>query len=529
MDNPDFIIVGGGSAGAVLASRLSEDPATRVLLIEAGSDTPPDAVPADIADTFPASSLNGDYFWPGLQAVRTAGGGLYPFPQARVMGGGSSVMGLWALRGMPADFDAWAAAGAEGWTWDDVRETYRRLENDSGRPRPNRGPGPMPIARVPRGEWPPLAEAVAAAAKERGLAQIDDINEQPGDGFFAMPLSQDDGGRASSARCYLGNEVRRRGNLALLTQARVTALKISGNRVTGVTVDGPNGAQTILAREVIVSAGAIHSPALLLRSGIGPAEALRKAGIAVAVDRAGVGQNLQNHVYLHFALTMPPSLRLAAHLRRFAIAGIRLSSREAGAPASDLLLFLIGRVSPRPFGTGLCMMGAALYSPFSRGQVTIDGPQAERPPRIEFNMLSDVRDRSRLVKAARQAESAVAGPRGGGDLFRCLPAAAGDGAQSVQPAGPCRRGDRGARQRRARCTAGVAASDYRPRHPPRTLAVQPQRQGHRQRRRNSFTPPPPWRMWRAPAPSAARTTQGPWSMPAAASMASRTCASSMPR
>ena len=115
MDPPDFLIVGRGTAGSVLAARLSENPATRVLLVEAGLDTPPDVVPADIADTFPSSSLNPSYFWPGFQAVRSVGDELRPFPQARVMGGGSSVMRLWALRGLPADFDSWTTVGAQGW------------------------------------------------------------------------------------------------------------------------------------------------------------------------------------------------------------------------------------------------------------------------------------------------------------------------------------------------------------------------------------------------------------------------------
>src|SRR5262245_23318106 len=135
MDDPDFLIVGGGTAGAALAARLSEDGATRVLLIEAGDDTPPDAVPDDIADTFPRSSLNPAYLWPSLQATRRTGESPRPFTQARVMGGGSSVMGLWTLRGLPADYDAWAAAGARGWAWNDVSAYFRRVENDRAEPR----------------------------------------------------------------------------------------------------------------------------------------------------------------------------------------------------------------------------------------------------------------------------------------------------------------------------------------------------------------------------------------------------------
>src|ERR1035437_5027470 len=148
MHNPDYLIVGGGSAGATLASRLSEKSATRVLLVEAGPDTPPDAVPADIADTFPSSSLNQNYFWPDLQATRRPSGPLYPFPQARVMGGGSSIMGMWALRGVPSDFDAWVKAGADGWGWNDVLKYYRKLENDLDRDRSQSKPGPYTVRRM---------------------------------------------------------------------------------------------------------------------------------------------------------------------------------------------------------------------------------------------------------------------------------------------------------------------------------------------------------------------------------------------
>ena len=409
MENPDFLIVGGGSAGAVLASLLSEDPATRVLLIEAGEDTLPDAVPADIADTFPSSSLNPDYFWPDVTAIRTAGEGPRPFPQACVMGGGSSVMGLWALRGLPSDFDAWVAAGADGWGWSNVVKCYRRLECDLDRDRAQATHGSYPIRRLPAEEWPAFVRAIERAGAARGLRSIADINENPADGFFPMPLSQD-AERASSARCYLTSAVRRRGNLAIAPRTLVTGLRFDGDRAVGVTAVRNGEVEQLSAREVILSAGAIHSPTILLRAGIGPAGHLRHLGIEPICNRPGVGRNLQNHMYLHFALTLPPGMRLGEQLRRFAIAGIRHSSGLEGCPAHDLLLFTIGRVSPHPYGPDLAMVGAALYSPFSRGKITLAGPDSAMPPRIEFRMLEESRDPPRMLKAARFAEGLLLDP-----------------------------------------------------------------------------------------------------------------------
>jgi 5-(hydroxymethyl)furfural/furfural oxidase len=408
MDEPDFLIVGGGSAGATLASLLSEDPSTRVLLVEAGEDTPPDAVPPDIADTFPSSSLNPAYFWPGLEAVRAAGEAPRPFPQARVMGGGSSVMGLWALRGLASDFESWVAAGAAGWGWTDVVGYYRRLEGDRDRLQASSA-GSTPICRVPSEEWPAFVTALERAAAARGLARMADINESAADGFFPMPLSQD-AQRASSAHCYLTAAVRRRHNLAIMAGTRVTELAVAGGSVRSVTLERAGTTTRMAAREIVLSAGAIHSPALLLRAGIGPPDVLQRYGIAPQVVRAGVGRNLQNHPYLHFALTLPRGRRLAPHLRRFAIAGIRLSSGLADCPAGDLLLFSIGRVSPRAHGPHLGMVGAALYAPFSRGEVTLTAADAHVPPRIHFGMLADARDAARMIKAARFAADLLADP-----------------------------------------------------------------------------------------------------------------------
>ena len=149
---------------------------------------------------------------------------------------------------------------------------------------------------------------------------------------------------------------------------------------------------------------------MLLRSGIGPAEELQRLGITPRVDRRGVGRNLQNHPYLHFALTLPPRSRLRADLRRFGIAAIRLSSGLEGCPPGDLLVFTMARVSPRSFGADVAMVGAALYSPYSRGAVTLASADIDVPPRVAFNMFDDPRDAPRMLKAARFAEALLCDP-----------------------------------------------------------------------------------------------------------------------
>jgi 5-(hydroxymethyl)furfural/furfural oxidase len=405
----DYLIIGGGSAGAVLASRLSENPSTRVVLIEAGSDTPPGAAPADIEDTFPSATLNPAYFWPGLQARRRADGPEYPFPQARVMGGGSSIMGLWTLRGVPSDYARWEAAGAAGWGWNGVLPYFRRAEADAGRPAAA-GSGPYAIRRPPRAEWPGFVRAMEAALRARGMAVIDDINEQPGCGFFAMPNAATERTRSSTASCYLTAAVRARPNLAIIADAAVRALEIEDGRAGGVTYEKDGALHRIAAGEVILCAGAIHSPTLLMRAGIGDAAALAQIGIAPRRNLPGVGRNLQNHPYLHFALTLPRHARLDAALRRFAIAGVRHSSGRPGCPDGDLLLTAIGRVSPRGVGADLAMFSAALYAPYSCGSVTLASAAPEAAPRIDFRLLDDPRDAPRMLTAARFAEGLLADP-----------------------------------------------------------------------------------------------------------------------
>ena len=398
VDDPEVIIVGAGTAGCVLAARLSEDRGRRVLLVEAGRDFPPGAEPAEIKSLYPLSYFDPRFHWPGLQARWSAARPRLPFTQGRLVGGSSMVMGMWALRGFPQDYDAWAAAGAAGWSWRDVLPFFIRAERDLDFHGEVHGQeGPLAIRRQPQANWPPFCRAVAVAARNLGLGVVGDMNAEFGDGVSTLPISAAET-RGSAAAAYLTREVRARSNLRILAQEECSRVLFDGTRATGIqTVTG----RILRASQVLLSAGALQSPAILMRSGIGPPRLLQAHGLPVVSARSGVGRNLQNHPVL------PLGLHLHAHAVQPGLAHsaaffcLRLSATRE--EPSDLYFSVLNRSAWHYFGRRLATIGVMLHKPRSRGHVAITSCAPGAALDVDFGLLSHPADLQRLFIGVRAA------------------------------------------------------------------------------------------------------------------------------
>jgi 5-(hydroxymethyl)furfural/furfural oxidase len=401
----DFLIVGGGTAGCVLANRLSALGA-EVRLLEAGLDTPPNATPADIADLYPRSYYNAAYTWHGLEADQGANGtgAKTPFTQGRVMGGGSSIMGMIALRGQPDDYDGWAAEGAEGWSWKDLLPSFRRLERDLDFNGELHGAdGPVTIRRHRPDDWPPFCRAVGVAAAERGWPVVEDMNGDFGDGYCRLPVSATSSSRVSSASAYLDAGTRARPNLRIEPETTVERLLFDGTRCIGVSAIHGGSQSQFRARHVILCAGAIQSPAILLRSGIGPIKHLENLGIPVVAPLEGVGSNLQNHPVAYLATHIAKEARQPRELRTQFISALRYSSSDTPGHQGDMMLLVVNKSSWHAVGAAIGGIGVTLTQPFSRGSVRLSSSNPAALPDVRFRMLTDPRDFERMVNGLRLA------------------------------------------------------------------------------------------------------------------------------
>jgi len=408
-DNYDYIIIGAGSAGCVLASRLSERSSNRVLLIEAGDDHAPGTEPPELLDSFAATAHSNPHFtWPGLTAAFGPRPGNAPderprrrYTQGRVIGGTSSINGMQAVRGLPSDYDEWARRGATGWDWNGVLPFFRKLERDQDFDGPLHGKdGPMPLRRIALG-WPRFVRGVFKAVEDNGWGNIANQNGAFSDGYFPIAICNIDDHRVSAAMAYLTREVRRRPNLQMLCGTRAERLLFDRTRVIGVRVRQRGELRDIHAREVMVSMGALHSPAFLMRSGIGPAAQLSALGINVVADRRGVGKHLMEHPGVNFGCYLKRDARLPLAMRRQMFAGLRWSSGLDGCPAGDMYIIPTNKATWHAVGHRLGLIMMWVNRSYSTGEVRLTSADSAATPDVDFNMCSDWRDMERLVMGVR--------------------------------------------------------------------------------------------------------------------------------
>ncbi|MEX3814518.1 GMC family oxidoreductase [Paraburkholderia sp. BR13439] len=427
MNRFDYVIVGGGSAGCVLAHRLSAAPSVRVALIEAGADTPPGAVPAAILDSYPMPVFCGDaYIWPDLKAKATQHAAPRVYEQGRVMGGGSSINVQSANRGLPRDYDEWAASGAEGWSWRDVLPYFRKLERDVNFPggELHGSDGPVPIRRIMPKDWPAFCHAFAQGLRANGFAELQDQNGEFGDGFFPGAFSNLDDKRVSTAIAYLDEATRKRPNLSIYSNLCVERIVMEGATAHGVVAIAANGERVRFdAGEVVLSAGALQSPAMLMRAGIGDARQLVAMGIPCVSDVPGVGRNLQDHPSLTFCHFLEPRFRMPLARRRASMMAARMSSGVAGCDESDLYLSSATRAAWHALGNRLGLFFLWCNRPYSRGRVQLASPDAAVAPRVDLNLLDDERDLQRLAAGVRMLARVVDASGLGRDSRDFFPAA----------------------------------------------------------------------------------------------------------
>ncbi len=397
----DVVIVGAGTAGAVIAARISEAGPENILLIEAGQDyrsanTPPAVRGTDIGRVLAMHSLR----WPRLRARLTEYQPMRAYACGRGVGGSSAINGQLAVRGTPADFHAWVTAGCSGWSWPDVLPTFVHIEQDMDfGDRPGHGScGPVPISRVPADRRGPVSTALYTAATGLGHAEHPDVNAEGSTGISPAAWHRRDGARVSSNDSYL-EPARNRSRLRVASEHTVSRVLFASGRVRGVEAVTGRHREVVSTPAVVLCAGAVYSPAILLRSGVGPSGQLDALGIEIVAALPGVGAGLSDHpaVLLSFRLTGAATAR--SRETNSGCCLLRTRSGLIGGNADDIQFLPLDRMLS-PSSGGLLV---SLMRPRSTGSLRLRSQDTTGDPALDLRLLTDRRDLDRLRGAVRHA------------------------------------------------------------------------------------------------------------------------------
>lgn len=401
-----FLILGGGSAGCVLAARLSENAAFKITLVEAGRNlTRENMEPIVRSRNVGRAYLDPANIWPDLEATCGAPTRAVKrdkqkrrYEQARVLGGGSVINAMTSNRGAPQDYNEWGEMGAKGWSFESVLPYFRKLETDRDYHGDFHGDsGPLTIRRISEEKMSPFVKALRDEIKLRGIPEHPDQNGEWGDGLYRCAVSlTDNDERNPVSAAYLTPEVRKRSNLRIVTGKIAETLLTKDGKITGARVADYSGgvSEDFFADQVILSCGAIHTPALLMRSGIGPEKVIRDAGIQPILNLSGIGQNLREHPSTAVAAYLPSDMRAHSDEHHDQMVW-RMSSGMPNVPVGDVHVGLFARTAWHPIGRRLGAMFFWINKSFSQGSTKIRSADPRQEPAVDLNLLSDERDLKR--------------------------------------------------------------------------------------------------------------------------------------